>query len=180
MLVTFLMMVSLALCLAKDRVASAASENRAVIRQSVVKSLGLDFTSVTEKLDSRDRALGAEGVVACWKTQHRSRAPYEGRTHLRLDLVECDYSNPSAAQSSLEHFLTAAHPDTGHSYEWEALFVAGPTVFRLIAGCMISGANFDLVARDLGAALESNPGGTIAAVRCRCGGGCAAVEIKNP
>jgi hypothetical protein len=179
-LVTLLMLMFVVLLSAEDCVARAASENRTVIRQSVVKSLDRDFTSATEKLDSRDRALGTEGVVSCWKTQYRSKAPCEGRTHLRLDLFECDYSNPSAAQAGLKRFLTTAHPDAGHSYEWEAVFVAGPAVFRLIAGCVISRANFNRMSRDLVAALESNLGGAIAAARCRCGGGCAAVEMKNP
>jgi hypothetical protein len=161
-LMSLIVLTSVVLWLTEDKIATAASGDRTVIRQSVVKSLGWDFTSETEKLAPRDRALGAAGVLSCWKTQYRSKAPYEGRTHLRLDLVECDYSNQSAAQASLKHFLTTAHPDAGHSYEWEAVFVAGSTVFRLIGGCIISRANFDAVSRDLAAALNSNFGGVAA------------------
>jgi hypothetical protein len=174
-----MVLTAVVLCLTEDKIATAASGDRTVIRQSVVKSLGWDFTSETERLDSRDQALGAEEVVSCWQTQYRSKAPYEGQTRLRLDLVECDYSNQSAAQASLKHFLTTAHPDAGHSYEWEAVFVAGATVFRLIGGCIISRANFDVVSRDLAAALDSNIGGVAGSVRCRCGGGCTAVEGKG-
>jgi len=155
-LMSLMVLVSVVLWLAEDRLATAASADRTMIRQSVVRSLGRDFTSETEKLDFHDRALSAEGVLSCWKTHYRSKAPYKGRTHIRLDLVECDYSNQSAAQASLQYFLTTAHPDAGHSYEWEAVFVAGSIVFRLIGGCILSHANFDVVSRDLAAVLNSN------------------------
>ena len=179
-LMSLMVLTAVVLWLTEDKRATAASGDRTMIRQSVVKGLGRDFTSATEKLTPRDYALGAEEVVACWQTRYRSKAPYKGRTHIRLNLVACDYSNESAAQASLQHFLTRRDPDAGHSYEWEAVFVARSSVFRLIAGCLISRANFDRMSHDLAATLDSNIGAVSAATRCRCGGGCAAVEGKNP
>jgi len=87
-----------------------------MIQQRFLESLGRDFTSATEKLGSRDQTLGAKAMLPCRKTQYRSKAPHQERTHIHLDLVECDYPDESAAQAGLKHFLMTAHPDAGHSY----------------------------------------------------------------
>lgn len=111
-----------------------------------------------------------------WRYGYVSRSPLRDALYLRVELLVAAYPDDAQAAAALEDKRAQAHPDMGLSYAWDYLLAQGARLYHLHAGCELSEANFDRMAANLRIALKDAADPLLGALRCRCGGGCAAAE----
>lgn len=103
-----------------------------------------------------------------------------GGVPLRLEIAISDFPAGCSAEASLKATLAAASPDTGLSYGWDVLLLAGSRLARLHAECSWSEEWFSALAGEVERRFVLSGSRVARKVLCRCGGGCKEVETEPP